>query len=280
MRAQESRKHHYVPEFLLRAWACGGTLNGYWWDARRRALACKRLGPKAFCRELDLLLLKRHPEGRDTLENRFFGGVDTRGARARDRILEAGPRALSEDERCDLVRLLFSLEVRSPATIESIRAAVTQLVESMDGDRELLDAMEREGECDAPSDRYAKQHDHTMGDRFLVNVIQHLVDNARIGGKLINACWTLVRLSERNGTLVLSDRPVVRLRERGAWFLPLEPKSALAVLPRDHTIDSNPAHRVAKRLNVESARQALKYVFAVESGHERLLSKHLAPSGS
>ena len=208
MRAQESRKHHYVPEFLLRAWACGGTLNGYWWDARHRALSCKRLGPKAFCRELDLLLLKRHPEGRDTLENRFFGGVDTRGARARDRILEAGPRALSEDERCDLVRLLFSLEVRSPDTIESIRAAVTQLVESMDGDRELLDAMEREGESDAPSDWYAKQLDHTMGDRFLVNVIQHLVDNARIGGKLINARWTLVRLSERNGTLVLSDRPV------------------------------------------------------------------------
>ena len=166
MGAQESRKHHYVPEFLLRAWACGSTLNGYWWDARHRALACKRLGPKAFCRELDLLLLKRHPEGRDTLENKFFGGVDTRGARARDRILEAGPRALSEDERCDVVRLLFSLEVRSPDTIESIRAAVTQLVESMDGDRELLDAMEREGESDAPSDWYAKQLDHTMSDRF------------------------------------------------------------------------------------------------------------------
>ena len=76
---QESPKHHYVPEFLLRAWACRGTLNGYWWDARRGALACRGLGPKAFCRELDLLLLERHPEGRDALENKFFGGV-TRAA--------------------------------------------------------------------------------------------------------------------------------------------------------------------------------------------------------
>ena len=178
---QESRKHHYVPEFLLRA--CRGTLNGYWWDARRGALACRRLGPKAFCRDLDLLLLERHPEGRDTLENKFFGGVDTRGARARERVLEAGPQALSEEERCDLMRLLFSLEVRAPHTIESIRAAVTGLIESLDGDRELLDAMERDGESDAPSAGYAEHLDHTMGDRFLVNAIQHLVDNAKAAAK-------------------------------------------------------------------------------------------------
>ena len=150
----------------------------------------------------------------------------------------------------------------------------------MDGDRELLDAMEREGESDAPSDWYAKQLDQTMGDRFLVNVIQHLVDNARIGGRLINARWSLVRLSERNGTRVLSDRPVVRPRERGAWFLPLEPKSALVVLPREHTIDASPAHRLAKRLNVASARQARRFVFCVEERHERWLRKHLPPGGS
>ena len=121
MSHQESRKHHYVPEFLLKAWATDNVLNGYWWDAKSGRLARKQQGPKAFCKELDLLLLEQHPEGRDILENKFFGGIDTQGALAREQLLEGGPRSLTEDQRRDIARLLLSLEVRWPERIEQVR---------------------------------------------------------------------------------------------------------------------------------------------------------------
>ena len=277
MAEQESRRHHFVPEFLMTPWAVDGALSGYWWDERRGGLACKRLGPGAFCNQLDLLLLERHPQGRDILETRFFGEVDGQGSRSRDRLLSAGPGALSEDERCDLARLMLSLEVRAPQTVESIRAEATELVDSIDGDTNILDAMEQEGVSGPPSVWYAEQLGHTPGDRLFVNVIQGLVDNPRIGGKLVNARWQLVRLGERDGTFVLSDRPVVRLPERRVWLLPLEPRTALAVLPPPNTIDRAPSHRIAKRLNVISAQQAQRFVFSVEKQHELWLKRHLAP---
>ena len=280
MAEQESRKHHYVPEFLMKPWVVDGTLSGYWWDERKQGLSCKRRGPRAFCNELDLLLLERHPEGRDILENKFFGEVDTQGARCCDRLLNEGPSALSEHERCNFARLMLSLEVRAPQTVDKIRSGATEAVDSIDRDSEVREVMEDEGVSDPASILYAQQLGHTPTDRLFSNVIQGLVDNPRIGGKLINARWELLRLGERDGTFVLSDRPVVRLPEHGVWFLPLEPRTAVAVLPPPNSIDHVPGRRIAKRLNVISAQQARRFVFSVEEQHEHWLKRHLAPGSS
>ena len=95
MLQQESRKHHFVPAFLLRAWAIDDELNGYWWDRRRQALACKVQGPKAFCHAFHLLSLEAHPGGRDVLEKDYFASIDSSGADVRSRILEDGPESLT-----------------------------------------------------------------------------------------------------------------------------------------------------------------------------------------
>ena len=81
---QESRRHRFVPEFLLRPWATDGELNAYWWDSCQKRLSCRRRGPKAFCYEDKLLSVERHEEGRDGLERKFFGATDT-GGRGRSR---------------------------------------------------------------------------------------------------------------------------------------------------------------------------------------------------
>ena len=95
---KESRRHHFVPEFLLSPRATDGELSGYWWDGHQRRLSCRRERPKAFCYESDLLTVERHEEGRDVLERKFFGAIDTRGALARDRLLAEGPDSLDVDQ--------------------------------------------------------------------------------------------------------------------------------------------------------------------------------------
>ena len=61
MTPQESPRHHFVPEFLMKPLAVDGKLNGYWWDHHRGHLSCRRKGSKAFCYEIDRLSVERLP---------------------------------------------------------------------------------------------------------------------------------------------------------------------------------------------------------------------------
>ena len=123
----------------------------------------------------------------------------------------------------------------------------------------------------------SKEFGHLISDRSFVIAVQHLVDNRRIGTRLINHRWRLVRLSDRDGTFVLSDSPLVRLPDRDIWILPLGPRAALTMVPPSLFLQCEPAHRFAKRLNVASAGQARKFVFSVERSHARWLRRYLAP---
>ncbi len=227
---QESRKHHSVPRFLLKPWAIDDVMNGYWWDSQYGHLACKRRGTRAFCSEIDLLTLERHDEGRDILENKFFGAIDTKGAVARDRLLRDGPEDLDEEGRCDFARLLLSLEARRPSVVRTLRDEGSRhLAKAIDSDPEILREMKSGGLSGEPS-TYVAQHGISFKDRALAS-IQKLVDNPRVGGKLINSHWRVVRLGPHDGTLVLADRPLVRLNgydhPEAAWFLPLDPYSRI-----------------------------------------------------
>ena len=278
MAQQESHKHHYVPEFLLKPWAVDDDLSGYWWDARKGRLGCKRRGSGGFCYEIDLLTLKEHEDGSDVLERVFFGAIDTPGAVARDRLLKDGPKSLDNDQRCDFARLLLSLEARRSPIVKALRDGGSYLAKTLDSDPEILHAMESEGLSGPPSAYYEEQ-DGPLEDRALSN-IQRLVDNPRIGGKLINSHWRVVHLGPRDETLVLSDRPLVRLfgydHPRASWFLPLCPKAVFyaANCPKD--FERLTPHKLAKSLNIDSVSQAQKYVFCMGDSHNRLLEKHLS----
>lgn len=277
MARQESHKHHYVPQFLLKPWTAGGVLDGYWWNFRKGQLDCKKRGTKAFCREIDLLTLEEHELGRDVLESRFFGSVDTKGSIARDRLLKDGPPSLNIDERCDFARVLLSLEARRPEFVQRLRDGRTYLAEALDADSEIIHAMKTEGLSGSPS-TFVAEHGISLEDRALGS-IQQLVDNSRIGGRLINAQWRVVHLGPSDGSLVLSDRPLVRLfgydHPKASWFLPLGPKAVFYAANCPDYFDGLTSRKLAKSLNVNSVRQAQKYVFCVDRSHDKLLEKHL-----
>ena len=256
-----------------------GELNGFWWDYRKRKLSCNRRGAKAFCFEIDLLAVNHHEGGRDVLERKFFGDIDTRGAIARDRLLTDGPTSLDNDRRCDFARLLLSLEARRPAVVDRLRDyGARYLTEAVDQDSEILREMETEGITVTPSE-FLQQQGFSFEDRALSS-IQQLIDNPRVGGKLINLPWRVVRLGPFDGSLVLSDRPLIRCYgyepPSAAWFLPLSPKSAFCAVSQPGKFDNATPRRLAKLLNVASAQQAEKFVFCVEDAHRRWLSKYLA----
>jgi len=208
MTTQESRNHHFVPQFLLRPWCNKGLLHGYWWDTRQDKLACKKNGPKSFCWHRDLLRLRTRNVQRDAIETNIFQDIDTRGAKARNRLMESGPSGLSEDERCDFVRLLLSLEARRPVNVRKIREGRQFLVDSIDNNPGMRAIMAAEGLVETPSEYYERETGIFLEDDALT-IIQSLVDNPKVGGKLINAHWLIIQLGRFDGSLVLSDRPLI-----------------------------------------------------------------------
>jgi hypothetical protein len=287
MTMQESHNHHFVPKLLLRPWLVEdpqGHLNlwGYWWDPERRLLMQKRRGLNSFCCQLDLLSLQAHNLGRDVIERLFFGEIDTRGAVARNLLVDGQMDDLSVDQRCDFARLLLSLDIRRPRIVSEIRTKRDYLANELDTDRKILAAMSEEGINETPSSYVENHLGWRLQDRALL-VIQKLVDNPAVGRRLINAHWHIRRLGITDGTFVLADRPLIRIhgydRPGATWVLPLTPKvvfiacNAIENLQRLTRLSDQ---RFAKEVNRSSVNQAERFVFCVDRSHEIWLGKRLS----
>ena len=290
--ASEARKHHFVPKFLLRPWLLKTSNNqnvlcGHYWNDRIVRLDRKCRGLDSFCFQIDLLTLKFHSAGRDAIERIFFAEVDNKGANARDILLKSGPDSLTGDQRCDFARLLLSLDARRPDTVKKLRAGGAQAFKiGLDSDPEILSAMTDAEVEEAPSSYYERQTGVSLEDVALTS-IQRLVDNPEVCGPLINAHWYIKHLGEHDGSLVLADRPLIRIRgydhPGGAWVLPLTPKAAFIAVNHPENLKRMQRvtpQRFAKQTNYSSVSQAERFVFSVDDFHEEWLAKYLSPQPS
>lgn len=286
--SNEAQRHHFVPKLVLRPWLTKQpsgevALSGYFWDSRHQRLKCKVRGLDSFCCQIGLLSLRHHKLGRDAIERVFFSEIDNSGAIARQVLLNDGPTKMSIDQRIDFARLLLSLEARRPNIIERLRVDAAQtMVDGLDSDDEIARAMAKLGISEKPSELYERRTKVSFEDRALA-IVQKLTDNPRVGGKLINGHWMIKKLGEYDGSFVLSDRPLIRLRgfdhPGAAWALPLTPKDAFVAVNHSanmqRVLDASP-QRFCKLLNASSANQAERFVFSVNSSDEGWLRRRLA----
>lgn len=288
MISHESKEHHFVPKLLLRPWLVEAAenqfeLHGYWWDARR-GLSCKRKGLKGFCNQIDLLSLRSHSLGRDALERIFFGSIDSKGAIARDLLLENGPNRLDSQTRSDFARLLFSIEIRRPSIVKKLRMdGRAFLAEEIDADPDICQAMTEIGIELKPSEYLETRRGFHLEDRAL-GMIQSLIDNPNVGNRLINAHWSIKRINQNDGSLVLSDRPLIRIHgydhPDATWALPLNPQIVFIACNSRKTMISLqevPSGRFVKSMNRSSVFQAERFVFCSDASHEHWLEKRMKP---
>jgi hypothetical protein len=289
MHAQASKRHHFVPKLLLRPWLIQGpvrqfNLRGYWWDPNLNTLACKWRGLDSFCCQLDLLTLWGQGLARDAIERIFFGEIDTKGAVARDILTEHGPQRLTRDQRCDFARLLLSLDARRPSIVGRLRKeGKDHLVNALNADPEIQVAMARQGISETPASFVEDRLGCSLEDRALT-VIQLMVDDPKVGGRLINAHWGMRKLNNKDGSLVLSDRPLIRIhgydRPGATWVLPLATHTAFVACNDQKNLTKLmklSGQRFIKATNTSSAMQAERFVFCVDQSHERWLGKYLKP---
>ena len=91
-----SKRHHYVPETLMKPWLRpGNVMRGHYWDTHRNALRFQEKGAKGFCAQEHLFTISTRDDPPDVIERDTFGRVDGRGAAARDKLVRGGPSALN-----------------------------------------------------------------------------------------------------------------------------------------------------------------------------------------
>jgi len=285
----DPQRHHYVPKFILKPWLQERkpdqwTLRGYYWDEHSNKVRYRDRGVNAFCFGIDLLSLHGQRKNRAILETRYFQHIDTKGSEARSLMLEHGPEALTGEQRCNFARLLLSLEARRPTNVQRLRTDVSEFFRtSLNDDPEIVAAMAAEGVVGSPS-AFAEQHFGVPLEDQAMLIIQRLVDNPRVGDVLVNAHWQLKRIKPDHGSLMLSDRPLVRTqgfdRDGTVWLLPLGPHVAFAAANHRENAraikKASPATFVY-RSNISIAGQAEKYVFSTDDRHSIKLRRYLTP---
>lgn len=291
MAQNPARKHHFVPKLLLRPWLIQGNLYGYYFDINKRQLQCRILGLDGFCYGQDLWSFKTDKRGKDAIEREFFGPVDTKGAAARTIILYQEPAKLTEEQRCDFARLLLSLDVRRPRNVNLLRKELPNYYAmGLDQDPVIQAALAESGIDATPSRFLEDRLGRSLEDRAL-SIIPKLVDNPKVGEYLINAHWGVKGLRLNDGSLVLADRPLIRMPHDGRmqrydsphaiWILPLTPGAAFIAANSSTDLDDllrRSGQRFVEDVNKLSAMQAERYVFSIEDSHKRWLCKALYPT--
>jgi len=269
-----SRRHHYVPETLIKPWVLGaseGIVRGFYWNRWQRKIAYRDGGPKAFCCREDLLTVASTTVKPDLIETDYFGPVDTLGSRARDRLLSEGPNGLSDEEKSNFIRLLLSLDARRPEQVQIYRAYGETFKALIDADEEVQ-ALARKHRINRRPSEWFEDYTGVLYEDEALSVIQRVSDNPRIGNILMGCYWSVRTFSEGSPELTLSDRPLLRLG--GAltgnflWLLPLSPNSLLCISPRRDVIEkfqSTRTKEVIHEANIGGALQSDRYVFSCQS---------------
>ena len=283
---QISRRHHYLPEFLLLPWAkLAGQAVAYRWDVWRDEVVVEARSPKSVGFERDLFSVSNHPLGTDAIEANFFRSIDNDGARLRDKMLSDGTKSLSLTERSDLARVLMSLVARRPDIVAELRTkGVATFREGLNNDPDILEMMQDDGIEGSPSNLFETMFRHTFEDHA-VTMVQSLSENKPIGDILVRSIWELKHIGEYDGDILIADHALVRTfgwnDERALWCLPLTPKVALFITRirdlRDLLARVSSA-RFCKMLNQSSVNQADRFVFSHRNNPiiERWVKKQLA----
>jgi hypothetical protein len=189
---------------------------------------------------------------------------------------------LTADERTDFARLLLSLETRYPENVARLKGEVAnQLKDLLDSDTEVRRAIAEAGEVRKASEILEEQGATDFASRAML-LSQKMVDNPKVGVRLINAVWRVYHLRETDGTLLLADRPLFRWKGYDdpacIWMLPLTPRAAFVAANSRatiHALDRASGRRFRKRANENSIVQVARYVFAVDKSHEAFINKNL-----
>lgn len=279
-------RHHFVPQFLLRAWA-NGSVDGKVEDIRLdlSGFPSSRRAPKSTGYKDDLYALSKPVVAgmeKQAIEKIFFMQVDNLAARAHQKLVKHGLRSLTNDERSDWVRFLMSLRVRQPDIVQQLKTeSAEHLVKTLRQQPEEYDKLAKNG--DAPTlVEWTEQQFPGLIENFGLSFFHEIASNPEVGEKIFKMKWWLWDFANVSFDLLLADHPCVFINgiddPNLTIALPISPKKAFMATNSDDVAvmmrQQVPKH-LALRLNELSLNQARARIYAPNTSPRRFIQNRV-----
>lgn len=205
-------KHHYVPQFLLRAWAEATPdkkIETFRLDLKH--VPSSRHAPEYTAYEKNLYALTLDVVAgmeQQAVETRLLRHIDTRASEVLRKLTNTGFAGLTMDDRMDWVRFLMSLRLRQPTIIQQLRTESSEYLE-----RSLMETPKYENlaEVNDPPTMLDWTNKNYPGliDNVGMSFFHGLVSNKEVGMKLLKMKWWLWDFQYAKSELLLSDHPCI-----------------------------------------------------------------------
>ena len=280
-------RHHYVPEFLLKAW--GSTSNDEKIEAFRIDILdapSKRWAPKATGYEDDLYALSQPAVAginKQEIETGTLQLLDSKAAQILKKLHSTGLSNLAHDDLRFWTYFVMSLKVRTPDAVDLINTeGPAHLVASLNDKPEEYEAI-----ADA-SDPFTlrgwtEKHLPGLTENFGLLSIDKLIFNPKIAVELLRMTWWIWDFEGQKNHLLLSDRPCIFTTK---WdgpdlvvALPIGPWKAFMMTKGERVADimrSQRQRNLLMRINESSLSQAKSRIYARDRSPHRFICNRIA----
>jgi Protein of unknown function (DUF4238) len=219
------RKHHYKPVFFLNRWTGRDGLVCEMRLINGKVLPKRKYPQNTGCIK-DLYRTDGVPEEiSQNLETKFMAPLDTKAARALNKISSGKP--LDIEERVAWARFLLSMLYRNRECVEFIKAHMADLW------REATTALEADWILRRKPDEHRTLAEATAArqpgaaEQSAANILSDIIGNHRAVPDIVKMNWGKIDLSRSEIPLLTSDRPLsfVALSDPNAYIaLPIGPR--------------------------------------------------------
>jgi hypothetical protein len=274
------RRHHYAPVFYLKRWCGDDGLIEQFSRPSGREVKARIVAPGATGYQDDLYAMPGlSPDLVQQVEQRFMQEVDS-GAAEVLAALEKGPVAWTSTTRSAWTRFLQSLQLRTPADVEGVKARTLQdWGVSIPKIQETYESMRRLGDP-ATFEEFMTSKDPLVVERAGLKVLTVLIDAPGMGTLINNLRWAVLNLDAARLDLLTSDRAIEQvggLGDPNAFVtLPIGPRRLFIAAHQGEIIEriaaASPTDVVRKR-NRASVMYAREFVWGVDRSQAPFIAK-------
>lgn len=279
-------KHHYVPQFLLRAWAKGsldGKVEDFRLDLER--VRSSRRAPKSTGYIDDLYALSMPAVAgmeKQAVEKIFLQQVDNSAAITHRKLVEHGLRSLTIADRFNWVQFIMSLRTRQPDVVQKLKTeSADHLTKTLGLQPEEYEELAKNG--DAPTlVEWAEQRFPGVIENFGLSFFHDIVSNPEVGDKISKMKWWIWEFENVPFDLLLADHACIFTKgiddPNLIIALPISPKKAFMATNSETSssiLRQQVPKQLAMHLNEASLNQARTRIYARNASPMRFIQNRL-----
>lgn len=279
-------RHHYIPQFLLRAWAeTTPDKKVEIFRLDRPRVPSSRRSPRHTAYEKNLYALTMPIVAgmeQQAVEINVLKHIDTLAAMVLRKLTTTGFTDITWDDRCDWVRFLMSLRLRQPNIVQQLRTGVAEHLEgSLIDQPEEYDAIAEVGDPPTLVEWTRKTYPGLI-ENFGLSFFNRLVGDPEIGRKILRMKWWLWHFTQERHDLLLADHPCIFTAGIDdpdlVIALPIGPRKAFMATANERVANilrqQRPKH-LLMRLNESSLAQAGPRIYACDASAHRFIANRL-----